>query len=229
MAHPCWLSGTASSTHRPCLSPQQEQVRELTAWSYKHSVHTSQPHTYSYLRADFRQSLVEAAEVASDYFRTTWRPVNRPRVTNSFRSACTWIRAPFVVAESLPQARDVSQRSNPPCMNRTFLGTQVKHLNSSRSPWPLRPPLLLLHPDTPSLSHVRPQFRSFACVCTCARLAPRTLGPRSIRTHPPSAMGDPCFAPLHVHASHMWLSPQKEGGGSFGVRSRTTLRVVTIK
>jgi hypothetical protein len=109
VARPCWLSGTASSTHSPCLSPQQEQVRELTAWSYKHSVHTSQPHTYSYLRADFRQSLVEAAEVASDYFRTTWRPVNRPRVTNSFRSACTWIRAPFVVAESLPQARDVSQ------------------------------------------------------------------------------------------------------------------------
>jgi hypothetical protein len=66
-----------------------------------------------------------------------------------------------------------------------------------------------LHPDTPSLSHVRPQFRSFACVCTCARLAPRTLGPRSIPTHPPSAMGDPCFAPLHAyaHAHGLPLAP----------------------
>ena len=60
-------------------------------------------------RAPLRQQIVEAAKERSDYFRTVWCPTGRPRVTSAFRAHCQWVRAPFVLSESLPPVTDESQ------------------------------------------------------------------------------------------------------------------------
>ena len=60
-------------------------------------------------RAPLRRQLVGAAEHTSEYFRETWQPVGRPRVTEAFRTDCTWVRAPFTVTESLPEKTNHAQ------------------------------------------------------------------------------------------------------------------------
>ena len=60
-------------------------------------------------RAALRLSFVEAAKSRSAFFRDEWVPVPRPRVTHNSFSTPSWIRAPFVVQESLPEESDSQQ------------------------------------------------------------------------------------------------------------------------
>ena len=60
-------------------------------------------------RAELRGTIVADAERRSKFFREVWQKQCRPRVTTAFQRACTWVRAPFVVEESLPTTRDIHQ------------------------------------------------------------------------------------------------------------------------
>ena len=62
-------------------------------------------------RAALRLSFVESAKSASSFFRDEWLAVPRPRITHNTFSACSWIRAPFTVRESLPEESDSVQVS----------------------------------------------------------------------------------------------------------------------
>ena len=60
-------------------------------------------------RAALRMQMVSSAAHKSEYFRESWLPADRPRVTTNFQTECTWTRAPFTVMESLPCASDTEQ------------------------------------------------------------------------------------------------------------------------
>ena len=60
-------------------------------------------------RAHERKALVDEAAKVSEYFRKTWIPKGRPRVTKAFRKNCKWVRAPFVLRDSLPLAANTDQ------------------------------------------------------------------------------------------------------------------------
>ena len=59
-------------------------------------------------RAELKQMLQQKAREVSSAFRE-WEDAGRPRVTKAFRTDCEWVRAPFVLRESLPLATDKDQ------------------------------------------------------------------------------------------------------------------------
>lgn len=60
------------------------------------------------IRAKLRLQLSTAAEDVSAAFRE-WVAFGRPRVTEAFRADCEWVRAPFVLTDSLPLRSDADQ------------------------------------------------------------------------------------------------------------------------